>query len=258
MPILGECRNARELGFPQRCIFQWVACDRCGAERWMRRNILLRHGGVNYCNKCHVSVREDVRVKKEHINMWDGIAEPKLGQVCNAQLLGFRNSIYMYYVCCPMCNIGRWVQKTSIGTMCLDCRHKHHGAKLSKERNPNWVGGKIKSGQYIKIMVDKDSPYFCMAAKGYVPEHRLVMAMHLGRPLEKWEVVHHINRVKNDNRIENLELIESVVHHVLLTRMEIRISNLEKRVMELESENILMKSWLELKNGKLPDALVKE
>lgn len=50
--------------------------------------------------------------------------------------------------------------------------------------------------------------------RGLVMQHRLVMERQIGRLLERWEVVHHHNGDRADNRPENLELMPDQAHHM--------------------------------------------
>lgn len=53
-----------------------------------------------------------------------------------------------------------------------------------------------------------------------VMEHRDIMENHIGRKLRKEEIVHHKNKNRRDNRIENLELLENISEHSKLHRKE--------------------------------------
>ena len=73
----------------------------------------------------------------------------------------------------------------------------------------------MKRTGYILIL-RPDHPY--TTKSGYVMEHRLVMEKYLKRYLDPREDVHHKNGNKQDNRIENLQVI-SHNDHMRLTNI---------------------------------------
>jgi len=75
--------------------------------------------------------------------------------------------------------------------------------------NPRWVEiGTIKKDSRGRSKIK-------IAEGHWQPYHRYLMEQEIGRKLEPDEVVHHINKDKTDDRIENLQLLTDHDHRSL-------------------------------------------
>jgi hypothetical protein len=106
-------------------------------------------------------------------------------------------------------------------------------------------------GAYWTLRIYPESPFFPMAfrvGRTYrVLEHRLVMAIHLGRCLEDWELVHHKDNDGLNNRFNNLELLTGGnAQNQMYAKMHRKITLLKACIVKLEEQNRLLR-W----NNKL-------
>ena len=123
------------------------------------------------------------------------------------------------------------------------------------EKSSNWKGGRYKSKDgYIRIY---KPDHLYANKKGYVLEHRLVLEQHLGIMLDPKWVVHHINHIRDDNRIENLMVFVNDSAHrrwhinpdlvkdneIIFDGKELSQERLQRRQNEKIQSNLLSK-WL--------------
>ena len=173
---------------------------------------------------------------------------PQVNEIKRGKDIGraSRGLIKFIWHACEGCGKLRWVQyvlkkESPVSKFCQDCalhseeRSKKISEAASGRRHYRWQGGRMKTKQgYIKIWLPKDDFFYQMVdTSGYVREHRLVMARSLGRNLHSWELVHHKNGIKDDNRLENLQLV-SDDRHTQISILERKIQHLEKQNLELK------------------------
>ena len=172
------------------------------------------------------------------------------GEIKTAKELGLPGFHKRIWTICPECKNGRWVlvsttKRPNFTGRCHRCNALYRGGYRIKS------GGRwINSQGYVLILLQPSDFFYSMAGiDGYILEHRLVMAKHLGRCLQSWELVHHkgdkfpkgSKENRADNRLENLQLVTDD-RHKQITILESKIKRLQDKNHELKQEIKALKS----------------
>lgn len=220
-------------------------CELCG-ETYQPTNFNQKYCAD--CKKFRTSEICKIAVSRHWIN-------PKrdgkfIGEIVLGYEVGIRNCHKYFWQVCRDCGKEWWVYSTNDKPMfdrCSVCAQNNcYFLGKRREKSSQWKGGKTKTpAGYIKVRIYLDDPFYPMAIASYILEHRLVMAQSLGRCLQKWEGVHHRNGIKDDNRLENLQLVDRHNHKTDLSAMQQRIDQLERenrllawQLQEVKNENL--------------------
>ena len=206
MPDIGDIRRRGNYS-----ALVWSACVDCGLERWV--DGIGLEPRFELCRSCAS------KKSREPVGERDGLIV--VGDIVNGRAIGRRDRDKFMWHSCEKCTTERWVKVVrgeARSPLCLPCSHE-----LSRKYGP-----KQTWNRYNLVYIPLDSPYRNMteAHSSRIREHRLVMAEHLGRCLESWEIVHHINGDRTDNRLGNLELV-SVQEHQTITILQNKVRQLE-------------------------------
>jgi len=141
------------------------------------------------------------------------VAKNSIRKFCSFECFKLRKDLLNWktgkYVKCEYCGKEVYRQNWQFNG------YKHHfcsiicNNKNNAKNNTKKAGYTNLSGYVYLLNKDRIHP----SKRKYIPEHRLVMEKHLGRFLTSEECVHHINKSKKDNSIENLMLFENNSEH---------------------------------------------
>lgn len=124
---------------------------------------------------------------------------------------------------CPQCG----KPKCNRAALCRECNNKAQPWRKVGEENANWKGGRTKANGYVYIRV-KRIPRG--AGQGYKAEHHLVWEALNGQLPKNW-IIHHLNGIRHDNRIENLMAMPRKSHSPRLI-----VEPYQRRIRELEQQ----------------------
>jgi len=187
-----------------------VHCPQCEQERWQRISNIRSHGHRPHCPDC--TFRRPL-TPDEVDSQWHKYFDFAHQE---ARRVGGRMHLHIK-VTCPDCQRARWslvtlYRQDDVHTpRCQGCATSYQIAQAPPSRHDD--------RGYVTLLMSRLSATNAQLARSMtgsdsrIYEHRLVMARHLGRPLHKDEIVHHLNGTRDDNRLENLRLLKKKQHH---------------------------------------------
>ena len=181
-----------------------------------------------------------------------------MGAIQSGKEIGNKTKSHKHiWLACIDCGRERWVQLKKGQPRFLRCYACSNKLKVHPMGSNchRWKGGTYKDIEgYIRIKIYPDDFFYSMADKaGYVLAHRLVMAKHLGRCLQRWEKVHHKDGIKDHNEYSNLKSSTAGSHTIehskgyrdgyckgLADGRDKQIQELKEMTQDLQKQNKLL------------------
>lgn len=222
IPEINEIRYGREINNTDGIIYSkttsyiYKECMECKIPRWVRLDSSNKSESL-LCRSCYYKNLQKYRA--DHSNKTIISSEPYIGEIRTGIQIGKNNNDNYIWQPCSSCLNSRWTPYRNGKAEHAKC--EKCATILFKElenkneiKDPNHIYYKH---EYKIIKIDSTDKFYSMGmdSRGkirYVFEHRYIMAKFLDRILTEDEWVHHKNGIKDDNRIENLELTYAGKH----------------------------------------------
>lgn len=193
-------------------------CEHCGKNTTYKYKSLVKR----YCSRsCANKASADVRTKDkidlvcEHcgikFKLLDSVIKSREKQsgtnikYCSQRCMGLASRT-RYIENCKECGIGFETTRNQFCSVQCVRDYKKRTGMMKKE-------GCWHENGYKVLYLDGDKS---------IKEHIKIMEEYIGRKLKEDEVVHHINGVRDDNRLENLKLMTRGEHSSLHRKIEIQ------------------------------------
>lgn len=196
-------------------------CQVCGKEKKIKP-AYLKIGGGKYCSKKCADIgrkkREIIKcqVCEKTFEAQTCTKRKVCSQKCQAILASIRNLTGVNKLC-QVCGkefyVQQWQIKKGVGRFCSPkCRVAYLSIIFSGQNSPAWKGedhSYIDTDGYVQVR----SPNHPKAINKYIKRAILVAEKKLGRPLKLGEITHHINQIRDDDRLENIIIMTRAEHN---------------------------------------------